>query len=103
MHKKIVFVQVSGRQYLLESGKIYNLDFLKTSQPGDLISFSRVLLLKFYKKIQIGKPYLKNVNIFGKILGNFRSKKLYILRFKPKKGYQKVKGHRQQYTRIKII
>lgn len=103
MKQKIVFIQVSGRQYSLEYGKTYNLDLLKASQPGDLISFNKVLLIKNSEKIQIGKPYLKNISIFGKILGNFRSKKFYILRIKRKKGYQKIKGHRQQYTRIRIL
>src|SRR3954451_18073408 len=45
---------------------------------------------------------LKKVSVQAKIVGHERGPKLRVFKFKPKRGYRKRTGHRQNLTRIEI-
>ena len=53
-------------------------------------------------KVLIGKPYLENVLIVGKILNHLKSKKKIIFKMRSKKKTRKTQGHRQKLTRVLI-
>jgi len=98
---KYAIVEISGRQFWIETGKYY--DFNRISiDLGKKIILNRVLLLNNEGNLQIGKPYLKSVKIKGKVLEHFHGKKTIIYKMKPKKKTRKKQGHRQKLTRIFI-
>ena len=45
---------------------------------------------------------LEQVRVTAKILAHERGEKLRIVKFKPKRGYKRRTGHRQELTRIEI-
>ena len=45
---------------------------------------------------------LAKVKVEAKILAHERGPKLHVLKFKPKRGYKRRTGHRQELTRIEI-
>jgi large subunit ribosomal protein L21 len=95
-----IIAQISGKQYLMELNKWYDIDFIKDVKINDIVVFNKVLL--FYKdnKVQLGYPFLPNMNIYAKILKQVKNKKITILKTKPKKHYTRTHGHRQNFTRI---
>lgn len=98
---KYAVVEVSGRQFWIEAGKYY--DFNRISlNLGKNFLFNRILLFNNNGEILIGKPYLQNVKIKGKILEHFRGKKAIVYKMKPKKKTRKKQGHRQELTRVLI-
>jgi large subunit ribosomal protein L21 len=103
---KYAIVEISGRQFWIETGKYY--DFNRISTPlGKEITFNRVLLFNDTDNeekniLLIGKPYLKNVTIRGKILEHLRDKKKIVYKMRPKKKTRKKQGHRQELTRVFI-
>lgn len=98
---KYAIVEVSGRQFWIETGKYY--DFNKISLDlGKNFLFNRILLLNNNGQILVGKPYLETVTIKGKVLEHFRSKKTIVYKMKPKKKTRKKQGHRQELTRVLI-
>ena len=98
---KYAIVEISGRQFWIETGKYY--DFNKIAiDLGRQIIFNRVLLLKNDSEIHIGRPYLDTVQIKGKILKHIRGKKKIIYKMRPKKKTRKKQGHRQELTRVFI-
>ena len=85
---KYAIVEISGRQFWIETGKYY--DFNKVStELGKHITLNRILLIKNGNNILIGKPYLKNVEVNGIILKHFRGKKTIIYKMRPKKKTRK--------------
>ncbi len=67
------------------------------------ISFKEVLLTIDDKgKVDLGTPLLK-MTVKAKVLEQGRGDKIIILKYKPKKRYQKKMGHRQPYTKIEIL
>jgi large subunit ribosomal protein L21 len=98
---KYAIVEISGRQFWIETGKYYDFNRIPT-ELGKQIILNRVLLLNNNGDILIGKPYLETVTIQGKILEHLRSKKTIVYKMQPKKKTRKKQGHRQELTRVFI-
>ena len=98
---KYAIVEISGRQFWVETGKYYNFNRIPTNLGQDII-LNRVLLLNNEGEILIGKPYLDMVKIKGKVLEHLRGRKKLIYKMRPKKKTRKKQGHRQQLTRVLI-
>lgn len=97
----LAVIKTGGKQYLVRKGdkiKIEKLD----KKEGEQIEFTDVLLLEKDKKVEIGKPIIKNAKVIGKILKQGRGKKVIIFKYKSKKRYSKKAGHRQPYTEVEI-
>ena len=98
---KYAIVEISGRQFWIETGKYYDFNRIPT-ELGKQITLNRVLLLNNDGDILIGKPYLDSVKITGKVLEHFRGKKKIVYKMRPKKKTRKKQGHRQELTRVLI-
>jgi large subunit ribosomal protein L21 len=98
---KYAIVEISGRQFWIETGKYYDFNRIPT-ELGKKITLNRVLLLNTEENILIGKPYLENVKIQGKILEHFRGQKTIVYKMRSKKKTRKKQGHRQELTRVLI-
>ena len=98
---KYAIVEISGRQFWIETGKYYDLNRIPTNL-GKEITLNRVLLINNDGKLLIGEPYLQNVTVKGKILEHLRSRKTIVYKMRPKKKTRKKQGHRQDLTRVLI-
>jgi large subunit ribosomal protein L21 len=98
---KYAIIEVSGRQFWIESGKYYDLNRIPT-ELGTQITLNRVLLVNNEGDLLIGKPYLENVKVEGKILEHLRGRKTIVYKMRPKKKTRKKQGHRQDLTRVLI-
>ena len=63
---KYAIVEISGRQFWIETGKYYDLNRIPT-ELGKEITLNRVLLVNNEGELLIGKPYLESVKVKGKI------------------------------------
>lgn len=98
----IAVIKTGGKQYLVKPGdkiKVEKLDI----EDGKEVIFSEVLLCDNNKKMEIGNPFIKGVEVKGKVLVQGKGKKLIIFKYKPKKRYKRKIGHRQQFTEVEII
>lgn len=95
-------IKTGGKQYLVKPGDKIRIEKLEAKE-GDEVIFSDVLLVEKNKKIEIGKPFLKEVKVSGKVLKQGRSEKVIIFKYKPKKRYKVKKGHRQPFTEVEIL
>lgn len=98
---KYAIVEISGRQFWIETGKYYDFNRIPT-ELGKQITLNRVLLLNNDGDVLIGKPYLETVKIKGKVLEHLRGKKTIVYKMRPKKKTRKKQGHRQELTRVLI-
>ena len=98
---KYAIVEISGRQFWIETGKYYDFNRIST-ELGKQITLNRVLLVNNNGNVLIGKPYLEAIEIKGKILEKQKKKKTIIYKMRPKKKTRKKQGHRQELTRVLI-
>lgn len=78
---------------------------LTIREEGENIMADKVLLCSDDegKKVQVGTPYLENVSVEFRVLGNERGEKIRVFKMKPKKRYKKTQGYRSDYTRLKVL
>ena len=98
---KYAIVEISGRQFWIEIGKYYDFNRIST-KLGNQILLNRVLLLNNEGEVLIGKPYVKSVQVKGKILEHLRGQKTIVYKMRPKKKTRRKQGHRQELTRVLI-
>jgi large subunit ribosomal protein L21 len=55
-----------------------------------------------YAVIKTGGKQYRVVKVEATVVGHERGPKLRIFKFKPKRGYKRTTGHRQELTRIQV-
>jgi len=94
-------METGGKQYDVRVGDIIKIEKLD-AQPGDSVTFDKVLLISDDNAPKIGAPYISGAAITASVQAQGRAKKVIVYKYKSKKGYHKKKGHRQPYTTVKI-
>ena len=93
----------SGKQYKVEEGKYVYTEKQRDKEPGDEIVFDRVIMVrKDDGEILVGRPYLQNVVVRGKVIEHRKARKVRGVKFRPRKNSKTTKNHRQWYTTILI-
>lgn len=94
-------VEIAGFQYRVKEDSVLKVPKLE-GKVGEKLKFPNVLMLISDKKNVIGTPYVKGANLEAEVLGFGRYPKIIVFKYKPKKRYKKKRGHRQDYTEIKV-
>lgn len=95
-------IKTGGRQYRVAQGDIVRVERL-AGQVGDQVSLDQVLLLGGNGEVKIGTPTLPDVKVTAEILEQGLAKKIIVFKKKRRKSYSRKRGHRQQFTAIKIM
>jgi len=95
----IAVIENSGKQFLVQEGNKILIN-RTDKKEGEEIVFDKVLLVK-NEKLMIGKPYVENAKVVGKILRKIK-KKVLIIKFKPKTRYRKKKGYKYYFDEVLI-
>lgn len=102
MESKYTIIQVSGKQLIFKSDYWTDIDYVSEGKAGDYIFLKKILLFKKLSSLQIGRPFLQG-QILCQICQQVKGPKIIVLKTKPKKHYTRVKGQRQNYTRLSIV
>ncbi len=94
-------VETGGKQYRVTKNDTFEVERLDTA-PGKSLKLDKVLLYSDGKKVEIGKPYLKNVKVSCEVLANIRGKKSVSFKYKRRKSSRRKIGHRQELTKLKV-
>ena len=92
-------VKTGGKQYRVEKGQTLLVERLP-DDVGKTVALEP-LLFRSTDAIFDGDG-LKKVSVKAKIVGHERGEKLRVFKFKPKRGYKRTAGHRQELTRLEI-
>lgn len=94
-------VECGGRQYRAEAGHSFSVEKLPY-EVGEQIELENVLLLSDGENVSIGTPTVSGASVKATIVDQYRGKKIFVWKYRPKKRYRRRQGHRQQYTRLRI-
>lgn len=97
----LAVIKTGGKQYLVKKGNKIKIEKLEEKE-GKEITFTDVLLVQKDKRVEIGKPVIKDAKVVAKILEQGKGDKIIIFKYKSKKRYKKKAGHRQPYTEVEI-
>lgn len=91
-------VNIAGQQFKVSKDMTLNVHRL-AGEVGDAVEISDVIVSGKDGKLSFSN---KDVSVKAEILEHFRGDKVLIFKKKRRKGYQKLNGHRQALTKIKI-
>lgn len=94
-------ILTGGKQYKVEENLFLDVEKLD-GNVGDKLNLD-VVLLSNDGKIKTGKPVLKDVTCEAEIVAQGKADKIVVFKYKAKKNEHKRQGHRQPFTRIKIL
>lgn len=97
-----VIFQALGKQWRAETGATLRMPLMAEKSAGDKLTFEEVLLTSVGDTIQAGTPTVKGALVSAEVVGHGKEKKIYVFKFKRRKGYRRKTGHRQKFTEVRI-
>ncbi len=94
-------IETGGKQYKVSEGETIFVEKL-AGDVGSKLDFSEVLFVGGKGESKVGAPILSGVKVAGEIVEQGRDKKIKVFKKKRRKGYQKLQGHRQAFTGVKV-
>ena len=94
-------VKTGGKEYKITEGDIIRVEKLE-GNVGDPVTLKDVLMVGKEGEIQVGVPHLTQAVVMGEIVQQVKGKKVLIFKMKRRKNYRRLRGHRQNYTYLKV-
>lgn len=98
---KYAVVETGGKQYVAREGQSVEVDLLPV-EVGSSITLDSVLLAVDGTAVVVGRPGVDGAKVQARVEGHVKGPKIVVYRYIPKERFRRKKGHRQQYTRLKI-
>src|SRR5437660_8918799 len=92
-------IRAGGKQYRVAPGDVIRVEKLATGTDGQ-VEFPEILAVSGGEG-QIAKPEA-GARVVGELVEEGRGAKILVFHYKRKKQYKKLRGHRQDYTAVRI-
>ena len=96
----IAVIKTGGKQYVVKPGDVLNVEKLDL-EAGAQVTLDAMLTAEG-EKVEIGMPTLSS-KVTAEVMEQGRAKKISVVKYKPKVRYTRRVGHRQPFTKIKIV
>ncbi len=90
-----------GKQYRVSEGDVVRMETLGV-EAGAPVEFKDVLLVKTDDKTLIGTPLVQGATVRGTVAANGKGDKVLVFKYKKKKQYRRLRGHRQRHSEVRI-
>jgi large subunit ribosomal protein L21 len=92
-------VKTGGKQYRVERGQRLLVERLPVAEGAD-VTLEPILYRS--EEAVFDRDGLARVKVTARVLAHVRGEKLRVFKFKPKRGYKRRTGHRQELTQIEV-
>jgi len=93
-------VATGGKQLKVAAGDEVVVEKLD-APVGETVNFN-VIFLADEGEITVDADALASASVTAEVLEHFKGEKAVVFKFKKRKGYKRLKGHRQELTRVRI-
>lgn len=95
-------VNIAGQQFKVTEGQEIFVHRLEAAQ-GDKLTFDEVLCVANEGSVKVGTPIVKGATVSATVVEPLvKGDKVIVFKKKRRKGYRLKKGHRQQFSKIRI-
>jgi large subunit ribosomal protein L21 len=94
-------VSYQGFQYRVAPDEVLRVPVLE-GEPGSELTISDVHLIADDGDVVIGKPTISAAAVKAEVVGHGRGSKVLVGKYKRRKDYRRVRGHRTNYTEIRV-
>ena len=99
--KIYAIIETGGKQYKVTEGQTIEAGHLDVAE-GSTVELDRVLLIADGDQVTVGKPVIDGAKVLATAQGNGKGEKVIVFKYKRRKRYRRKRGHRQQYTALRI-
>lgn len=99
--RMFAIIQTGGKQYKVAENdeiKVEKLDL----EVGKNVDFD-ALLVSDNGKVKTGTPVVKGVKVVAEVVEHGKADKILVYKYKAKKNVRSRQGHRQPWTKLKIV
>ncbi|MDR3264486.1 MAG: 50S ribosomal protein L21 [Synergistaceae bacterium] len=94
-------VETGGKQYRVQVGDVLRVERLD-GEVGQELVLEKVLMVGEENSVKFGTPLVDGAGVKVEVLSQERADKILVFKFKSKKNYRRMRGHRQYYTEIRV-
>ena len=94
-------VKTGSKQYRVAPGDVIEIEKLDVEEGAEVEL--PVIFVADGETIEADPEKAAATKVTAKVLSQFKGKKQLVFKFKKRKGYKKLRGHRQQLTRVRIL
>lgn len=96
-------IEDSGTQIKVSEGDIIKVDIRDLPEDAATVTFDRVMMVGNPEgSANIGQPLVAGATVTADILEEGRDDKIAVVKFKRRKTYKRMKGHRQDFLKVKV-
>ena len=98
-----VIAEINGQQFKIEEGKKLFVQHMQDVEAGATVEFDKVLLVDNNGTVTVGTPTVEGAKVVCEVKSPLvKGDKVLVFHKKRRKGYKKLRGHRQQFTELTI-
>lgn len=94
-------IRTGGKQYRVAEGDILRVEKLN-ADAGSSLDLDEVLMITDGDTVNIGTPLISGGKVTVEVQDQGRTDKIDVVKFKRRKKYRRLQGHRQSYTELKV-
>ncbi len=95
-------IRTGGKQFRVSPGDVVRVPTLAGKNEGDAVEFDDILVAGDDNGARIGTPTVAGARVTATVVQNGRGPKIIVFKFKRRKQFKRKKGHRQDFTAVKI-
>lgn len=93
-------IRTGGKQYRVERGQTVDVERLPY-EVGQQVELD-VLMISSEEGVRLGTPVVDGAHVRATVMAHNRGPKIDVFKYKSKKRYRRLSGHRQEMTRLLI-
>jgi len=95
-------IATGGKQYRVRPGDLVDVERLEVPE-GETVDLEEVLLVARDGQVLVGNPRVEGARVTARVEAHFKGPKVVVFKYKAKTRYRRKRGHRQPYTRLRIL
>jgi large subunit ribosomal protein L21 len=94
-------IRSGGKQFRVEEGAMVRVPSIN-KQVGEAIELEALVVSGQNGDVKIGSPVIDGAKIAATVVNHGRGEKIIVFKKKRRKQYKRTRGHRQDYTTVKV-
>ena len=94
-------VITGGKQYRVSENDVIEVEKLNV-EPGEKVELD-VAFIADGSNITTDNDALAKARVFAEVVEHFKGEKALVFKFQKRKGYKRLRGHRQDLTRLRVL
>ena len=96
-----VIIRTGGKQFRVEEGQSIRVPLIE-KQAGETVELEVLVANGGEDGTKVGSPAVEGARVTATVVDHGRGEKLIVFKKKRRKQYKRTRGHRQNYTTLKI-